>query len=220
VSGTEPGSVYEYTPPIEIPPFPGEAKSYRLNREVQVTEKIDGTHAIIQVMDDGRVYAGSKKRWLDTGQGEDNFGFARWVQTNASFLADVLGPGVHRGEWYGQGIQRNYGLKEKRLALFNPDRYVDRWEAQGRVGYQVVAEMNGIDLVPVLWNGPLLEVFDPRYGDSSEFYDLMHDLEYNGSRLRTAPGFRPVEGIVVYHQASGTALKYTLDKNDAHKGAA
>lgn len=209
----------QYTPITEIPPFPGEAKSYRLNRTVQVTEKIDGTHAVIQVMEDGRVFAGSKKQWRQPGK-TDNFGFAGWVQERADYLADVLGPGVHRGEWYGQGIQRNYGLKEKRLALFNPDRYLTRWAEQGREGYQVVAEMNGIDLVPVLFDGELLDFFAPTFGDSSEFYDTMHHLEREGSQLRTAPGFRPVEGIVVYHQASGTALKYTLDKNDAHKGAA
>jgi hypothetical protein len=85
-----------------------------------VTEKLDGTNAQVHITDDGRIFAGSRNRWITPDA--DNFGFARWVAEHEEELR-ALGPGSHYGEWWGSGIQRRYGLDEKRFSLFN----VGRW---------------------------------------------------------------------------------------------
>ncbi|HLE80817.1 MAG TPA: RNA ligase family protein, partial [Dehalococcoidia bacterium] len=94
-------------------------KIYRLSRDCIITEKIDGTNAQVVVLEDGRVLAGSRNRWITPEA--DNFGFARWVKEHEEELRS-LGPGRHYGEWWGSGIQRGYGLKEKRFSLFNVSR--------------------------------------------------------------------------------------------------
>lgn len=97
-----------------------------------VTEKIDGTNAQILIEDGKIVGVGSRNRWIKPGKEHDNYGFAGWVEQNEEELLK-LGDGYHFGEWYGCGIQRNYGLKEKRFALFNSGRWsnpLDRPPAQ------------------------------------------------------------------------------------------
>lgn len=81
-----------------------------------ITEKIDGTNACVIVDDVGNVGAQSRTRIITSE--DDNFGFAGWVGKNADDLRK-LGYGYHYGEWWGQGIQRNYGLQEKRFSLFS-----------------------------------------------------------------------------------------------------
>ncbi len=55
----------------EFTAFP---KIPRLNREIIVTEKIDGTNAQVVVTEDGEVRAGSRSRWITPEA--DNFGYA------------------------------------------------------------------------------------------------------------------------------------------------
>jgi len=95
-------------------------KIARLSRECVISEKIDGTSAQILITDDGQIKAGSRSRWLTPEN--DNFGFAAWVADNKEELL-TLGVGRHFGEWWGEGIQRNYGLKERRFSLFNTIRW-------------------------------------------------------------------------------------------------
>ena len=107
---------------MEFREFP---KMARLSREVIITEKLDGTNAQIYISDDGQtMLIGSRTRWI-TPQ-DDNHGFAKWAESHRDELL-TLGPGRHFGEWWGQGIQRGYGLKEKRFSLFN----VQRWALHG-----------------------------------------------------------------------------------------
>src|ERR1700731_4680286 len=87
------------------------------------------------------LYAGSRTRWLGTSSSADNFGFAKRVLEHADELR-ALGAGRHYGEWYGLGIQRNYGLQEKRFALFN----VARWNAMN-------PQPACCDVVPILARG-------------------------------------------------------------------
>lgn len=104
------------------PEFGSFAKIPRLSRTAIATEKIDGTNAQIWISDDGsEIAAGSRNRWITPE--DDNYGFARWVQEHRDQLI-TLGPGRHYGEWWGSGIQRRYGLAEKRFSLFN----VQRWQ--------------------------------------------------------------------------------------------
>jgi hypothetical protein len=180
------------------PEFKSFNKIPRLFRDCVVTEKIDGTSGVVHIADDGTVTAGSRNRWLTLDK--DNYGFCRWVTDNAEQLRE-LGPGYHYGEWWGGGIQRRYGLSEKRFSLFN----VGRWGKGGKDANKLPACCH---IVPVLYRG----VF------CSPALLLAED------RLRTfgsvaAPGFMNPEGIVVFHERSGQLFKYTLD-GDAAKEAA
>lgn len=186
----------------EFTPFP---KIPRLHRPVVITEKIDGTNALVHITEDGDVLAGSRTRWIT--QQADNFGFARWVEGNKDTLLK-LGPGRHFGEWWGSGIQRNYGLKEKRFSLFN----VHRW-AGAAVDVRPVAHdpktgeatkwqtrvPEGVYVVPVLaWQVPL-----------ESAASVMDSLARDGSRA--APGFDNPEGIVVFHTGGSHTYKVTFN---------
>lgn len=176
---------------MEFRPF---AKIGRLSRDMIVTEKLDGTNASVFVPeDDGPLLAGSRNRWVTPEA--DNYGFAAWVCDNATELR-LLGPGVHFGEWWGRGIQRNYGLNERRFSLFN----VGRWNEENKPAC--------CHVVPVLgrhtFNTHVINI-------------IMGDLGREGSRA--APGFMNPEGVIVFHNAAGTLFKKTFDKDDAHKGA-
>lgn len=177
------------------PPFREFSRIPRLSRGMVVTEKIDGTNAQIHITEDGRLYAGSRKRWLTPEA--DNYGFAAWVREHEADLRG-LGPGTHFGEWWGLGIQRGYGLNEKRFSLFNVARWGDE-----------AARPLCCDVVPVLYEGD----FDTGIVDN-----LLEGLAREGSVA--APGFMRPEGIVVYHKAANALFKKTLDGNDTHKGDA
>ncbi len=172
--------------------FEGFRKIARLSREVVITEKIDGTNAQVLVCEDGSVWAGSRTRWITPE--DDNFGFARWVAENAGELCE-LGPGRHFGEWWGAGIQRKYGMTEKRFSLFNTSRWSD-----DRPGC--------CDVVPVLKAGNF---------DDCDIPGVMADLVLTGSKA--APGFMDPEGIVIYHTAANTYFKKTIKKDALWKGA-
>jgi hypothetical protein len=174
-------------PFIEFPKMP------RLSREVIVTEKIDGTNAQVHITDDGLILAGSRTRWISPEA--DNFGFAAWVRDNAEELTK-LGPGSHFGEWWGAGIQRRYGLTEKRFSLFN----VDRWSEDRPACCHVV---------PVLYRGTF---------DTARIDEQLESLRRCGSAA--APGFMNPEGIVVFHIAGRVGFKKTIHKDEVPKALA
>lgn len=179
---------------FEFQPWP---KIARLNRDITVTEKIDGTNAAVIITDDGAIAAQSRKRLITPE--DDNFGFARWVAANAGALGDTLGPGRHFGEWWGSGIQRGYGLAkgEKRFSLFNTARY----------GTLPVEDIDGLGVVPILYEGPFAE-FDQGW--------VLDALARVGSLA--APGFMEPEGFVLFHQAAQQMFKVTIKGDDAPKG--
>jgi RNA ligase-like protein len=176
----------------EFEPFP---KIARLSREMIITEKIDGTNAQVIVTEEGEVLAGSRTRLIQPGKTTDNFGFAGWVEANKQELLK-LGPGRHFGEWWGLGIQRGYGLTERRFSLFN----VSRWSDD-------TVRPSCCHVVPTLWTG----VFDTK-----EVGACINLLTWHGSEA--APGFMKAEGVVVYHTASGQLFKKTVEKDEQHKG--
>jgi len=90
------------------------SKISRLVRDVVVTEKIDGTNAQVTITEDGRFLTGSRNRWITPD--DDNHGFARWAKDHELELREGLGFGTHYGEWWGQGIQRRYGLTGAQVA--------------------------------------------------------------------------------------------------------
>lgn len=189
--------------PRPEPAFVGFPKISRLNRDVVVSEKIDGTNAQVWISDDGtEVRAGSRTRWI-TPQ-SDNFGFASWVETNKDEILK-LGPGSHFGEWFGRGIQRGYGLQERRFSLFNVARWSDASTRPKCCG-----------VVPTLWTG-LMEDFFQYRGNDSVFDEIMDNLRTKGSVA--VPGFLKPEGIVIFHTASSTLYKKTLEGDEKPKGA-
>lgn len=163
----------------------------RISRDCIITEKLDGTNAQVVVLEDGRVLAGSRNRFITPEA--DNYGFAKWVKQHEDELR-TLGPGRHYGEWWGNGINRNYGLKEKRFSLFNVSRWAD-------------ARPPCCDVVPTLYKGP--------------FYQAA--WEYELGRLTekgsfAAPGFMKPEGIVIFHIHSGYLFKKTIEHDEMPKG--
>lgn len=165
---------------MDFEPF---QKIARLSRDIVITEKIDGTNAQIFIDDNGTIQAGSRNRWLTVDS--DNFGFAAWVEKNKIDLLQ-LGPGRHFGEWWGAGIQRRYGLDEKRFSLFNVSRHTE-------------SRPNCCNIVPVLYTGPF---------EMTAITESLNRLATDGSLA--SPGFKPAEGIVVFHTASGQLFKKTI----------
>jgi hypothetical protein len=185
--------------------YPAFRKIPRFYREVIVTEKIDGTNGLVFVDEDGSVRAGSRNRWLTLDQ--DNFGFARWVQDNVEGLAE-LGPGHHYGEWYGRGIQRGYGLGERRFSLFNVGRWFDPVsESIVLESANTIPDVDGLTVVPVLARG---------VGELPVQAGLI-TLETMGSQAE--PSYMNPEGVVVFHTAANAYFKVTLDDDAQPKAA-
>lgn len=193
-------------------------KLTRFSHDWTISEKIDGSNAQVFILDtmsqggiepedghiatvqqDGQryfVYAGSRNKLLTPGKQTDHMGFAGFVKERAEDFVRTLGAGRHFGEWYGNGIQRNYGLSEKRFALFNP-----RWRG--------VELPDRVDVVPVLFEGYL--------HDAGVFDEKLRELKADGSYL--VPGFDNPEGIVMYHGPSKTLFKKTFDYDEQGKWA-
>jgi hypothetical protein len=178
----------------EIPKFEPMPKIGRLSRGCVITEKIDGMNASIYIDEAGLFLTGSRTRWITPT--DDNYGFSRWAHAHKDELL-ALGPGHHFGEWWGAGIQRRYGLSEKKFSLFNVNRWRDGRDTRPAV----------CSVVPILYEGLF---------EASAVEAAVNGLRLNGSVA--APGFMQPEGIVVYHQATKTLFKKTLDKDEQPKG--
>lgn len=211
----------------DLPPFEPFNKIPRLNRECFVTEKLDGTNAVVYVyhacQDEkclshgidvstlaestpekcawcGKapgldLAAGSKNKWIRIG--EDNAGFAAWVEKNKADLL-TLGPGWHHGEWHGAGINGNrYGLTDKRFALF--DR---RWNESNE---KFVGRPKCCLVVPILYRGLF---------DTQTINTLVGMLRKNGSVMY--PG-KPSEGVVVFVPQSQQGFKVTTVGDEMSK---
>lgn len=212
-----------YTPvDIEFRPF---NKLARLNREIVITEKIDGTNAqilLIPACDQGlnnpnvvfqngevAMLVGSRNRWITPAH--DNYGFAGWCRDNAEELLQ-LGLGRHFGEWWGSGIQRNYGLKEKRFSLFNVSRWESKWASLNNPDAGIVQAdgtgepVNCCHVVPTLWRGAM---------STYAIEQILIDLGKQGSAA--VPGFANPEGIVIYHTAAQMLFKVTLENDNKPK---
>lgn len=205
-------------------------KTPRWYRDVTITEKLDGTNAAVQIVehpfgthieakpyDDKivKVVAGppvdsdtpdkeyvvcaqSRKRLITPES--DNYGFAKWVWANADHLVATLGSGAHFGEWWGQGIQRRYGMDRKVFSLFN----THRWDKV----LDVEPDEHGLAVVPKLYQGSLSD-------DSVRV--VLDGLRTYGSVA--SPGFMQPEGLVVYHSAARQVFKVLLENDNLPKSA-
>lgn len=191
----------------------------RLNREWVVSEKIDGTNAavIIEEGPDGYVVGAQSRNRLITPD-DDNFGFAQWVEDNATLLADTLGEGVHFGEWAGPGIQKNpHELDERKFFLFIPARYMgiisdEAW----RAGVVVVPTFGLAVNLGTLYKGveDVLEML--RDTGSFAHYVSHPDSDFVGEPY----GRGKAEGVVVYSTAARQAFKVTTKDDDIPKALA
>ena len=177
------------------PDFNKFPKMARLSRECIITEKIDGTNAQIFITQDGGFYTGSRNRWITPSN--DNFGFSAWAHENKEELMK-LGLGRHFGEWWGRGIQRNYGLSDRKFSLFNVSKWKDNPDLP-----------DCCRVVPVLHVGDF---------NSIDVDICLNSLENKGSRA--APGFMHPEGIVVWHTAANIGFKKTIKNDEQPKSLA
>lgn len=171
----------------------------RLSRECIVTEKIDGTNGQLYITEDFQFYVGSRNNWIlspDCPYATDPFGFAQWAKDNKDELIAKLGPGRHFGEWWGMGIQRKYGLQEKRFSLFNTSRWTDD-----------AARPACCHVVPTLYRGLF---------DTIIIQNCVNMLARDGSRA--APGFMKPEGVVIFHVAANSLFKKTIERDEEPKG--
>jgi len=208
----------------------------RYRKDIQITEKIDGTNAAIGIQpainedytpnplfghapredcitDEAgnpvHVYAQSRSRIITPGKSTDNYGFAQYVRDNASNLYLLLGAGIHYGEWYGSGINRNYGLTERRFALFNTARYTtDSLYNNGVIDARTLR----IDVVPTLYTGPAYYTPEGSHVPQDAVRNAMDALSITGSHL--VPGFMNPEGVVIFHTASRQRYKATYDYDE------
>lgn len=174
---------------MEFQPF---QKIPRLSRDCVITEKLDGTNASIYIGENGSFLTGSRNRWITPE--DDNYGFARWAHDHREELM-LLGHGHHFGEWWGAGVQRGYGLKEKRFSLFNTHRWSD-----------ATVRPACCHVVPVLATGQFSSVMAE---------GVIETLREVGSHA--APGFMDPEGIIIFHEASKTLFKKTVKGDEEGK---
>lgn len=164
---------------IEFQEWP---KIGRLNRDIVITEKLDGTNAAIGIKLTGYtsdsigntipnyiVYAQSRNRIITPH--DDNYGFAAWVEKNSALLAEHLGEGLHFGEWWGVSIARNYGLSERRFSLFNTAKWND---TDAGVAALAALRILGVSIysVPVLYTGPWTGLLGYKDAATGEWLDL------------------------------------------------
>lgn len=210
------------------PEFRAWPKIARMNRPMLISEKVDGTNAAVIISDevpfgygagefvgsgtivnldeatDGwrpvYVSAQSRTRVITPGKNTDNHGFARWVADNAEQLAHALDVGYHFGEWYGKGINRGYGLDEKRFMLFNIERHA------AAVALDLFP--SNVEVATILYEGPF---------DTDEANSWVRYLRDHGSQH--VPGFTNPEGIVVFHKQGHLSFKATCVADEKPKGS-
>lgn len=169
------------------------AKIARLNRDIIITEKIDGTNAVVFNGENGEFLVGSRTQWITPEK--DNYDFAKWAYANKEEL-QKLGAGYHYGEWWGNGIQRTYGLPsgDKRFYLFNVSKWKDDY-----------IRPNCCGVVPVLYAGTFNQL---------AIICCIEDLKEKGSKV--APFMNP-EGVVIFHTASKALFKVTIENDEKPK---
>lgn len=209
----------------------------RFSQGWSISEKIDGTNAQIYIADiyhvpykDGEepdkyslgtiddrlhLFAGSRTRIITPDT--DNHGFARWARDNAEMLIRTLGEGRHFGEWWGQGIQRGYGLQEKRFSLFNTLRWKQKELPEGLYVVPLVEFTPFIGEGVFTGDARFFNKVDNEYLSNPGFYaeKALEVLQEQGSVA--SPGFMDPEGIVMFHRASGVAFKKTFDYDEYGK---
>ena len=212
-------------------------KTPRLNRDITVTEKIDGTNAcvIVEQHTFGHQAGGMGKEVLDVvfdplealSPDRDLPCFEYHVGAQSSNR--LITPGKdHFG--FAQWVVDN---AEALVAVLGVGRHYGEWWGSGiQRGYglprgerrfslfdkryahlidpfAVPVLPPGLDVVPVLYEGPFSQF---------EIDWALNTLRLDGSVA--APGFKNAEGVIVYHSASKQVYKALIEGDDEPKGAA
>lgn len=164
------------------------------NLTYTITEKLDGTNAVVHVSyvkDDnptlGKVLrAGSRKQWLD--EKRDNHGFYKFVCENAALLYR-LDPGYHYGEFIGPGIQRKYQTKSGKSELYFFDLRLEERFRDSEVIHTV----------------PLLET----HSLSVPWKDFYLAHKANPSQI---DGVTPKEGVMIHIPGINQRIKVIFDE--------
>jgi hypothetical protein len=213
--------------------YPSFGKIPRFHRDCMITEKLDGSNGLVEIsrVPDGAghvqgagifpvdtpegtclVRAGSRNRWLTPEQ--DNYTFSRWAGENATELVK-LGEGRHYGEWFGKGIQRGYGLPDRRFALFNAARWFDPRNRDGSHFNQFLPNVEQCpEVVTVV---PILSI------NGADILNAAVELIRGGMESTgsiAVPGFPNPEGIMVFHMAGRHFYKILFDGDNVPKGGA
>jgi hypothetical protein len=171
------------------------------NLEVIVTEKLDGTNAVIykETEEDGtiRFKFGSRNRWLgghdEKGKIIENHGFFQFCSDNLEYLMK-LSDGYHYGEFIGPGINRGYFRDKKMLFLF--DTRLEEAANNGLFGPD-------IRTVPVLAeNISLIEVMMYMKDIKDENPELMSTINEQVK----------MEGVMLYIPRLNQRIKVIFDK--------
>jgi hypothetical protein len=167
---------------IEFKPWPKITRIEK-KRPTVFTEKLDGTNACIVISKEGEFGCQSRSRLITPD--DDNYGFARWAYSNKEDLIKNLGPGYHFGEWWGNGIQRGYGLNTKKFSLFNTRRWGEHNPPPCGILWVPIIRVNTVE-------------------------EAITFLKENGSLA--VPGWTKPEGAVMYEPDTDTCFKIIMDK--------
>ncbi len=198
---------------MEFEAFPKMQRVEKMSTRFVITEKLDGSNAQIAFDEEGKMFVGSRNRWLTPGKNSDNYAFAAWCEEHADELR-ALGAGRHYGEWYGDGIgqrgklyadaiRAREGLEYdpskplRRLALFNTLRWMHS-EAQPLPAC--------CELIAVLCEG------------QGHPEGVMRDAECVLRTLgsRHVPGMMDPEGFVIYLPGQRVGFKRVFEGVKAH----
>ena len=160
-----------------------------------ISEKIDGTNGLIEI-NETNVRFGSRNRYVFFN--DDNAGFAnffrdyeaRFKDAAKDIITDESYPLRIYGEWFGCGIQRNYGLKDKFFMPFH------LFYSKKLIEYQIP----NIVTPNIMYAGKFsIEVVDA----------CMQQLKLDGSGV--VKNYKQPEGIVIFFPKYNFRLKETFD---------
>jgi hypothetical protein len=217
--------------------FQSFGKIPRLNRDMVITEKIDGTNAQVSIETiglDNPAFSGLSEALDDVEEGtpiEDRITYATPVVVSVHDHRGIhLIRAGSRKRWITPGkLTDNYGFAgwvsnhALELVELGEGRHYGEWWGRG------IARGYGLDekrfslfntnrwteentpaccsVVPVLYEGPFSTVM---------VHDVVEQLRTEGSVV--ASGFKNPEGVIVFHTALNAPFKVTCDKDEKPKG--
>ncbi len=170
--------------------------------EICFTEKIDGTNGCI-IVDENNKVIGVQSRQRLIVPGDDNYGFAKWVDENKDDIGNLLGQGYHYGEWWGKGIQRGYDMDRKVFSLFN----VHRWKHL----QELDAKDTLIDCVPYHYFS-INNVKEFSVVVSKMVEDVESKKVISSSAKKYGIDYKNVEGFMIWHDRLKTYMKFPVNK--------
>ena len=160
---------------------------------VMVTEKIDGTPAVLVVEEE----LGSRQRNVALeGRAATLDSATDWFFANRRKLTRALSVGVYDAVWVGtEG--RDYGLEDPALVILDPSGY-DPDDPRKYDGVE------GMRHAPVLYHGPV----KPENGQDP-VEEALRRLKFAGSAF--SPGYKRPAGVIVTMLESGVNFSVDLD---------